>query len=112
MRDYNALLPVHGRTFDTISQGPWEAVVLRWPCPSTETNELLCYELSFQQASGSGKRRFKLWVYLSDLSINQSCSAVIDKLSDWLEWEETDGELTMTVDASTRTLRVKRGPPV
>jgi hypothetical protein len=110
MPDYQALLPVDGHTFQT-SRGLWRAKVQRWPSPPPESDELLCYELLFQQLKGPVKRDLKLWVYLSDLSVYHSGDAVLHKLSNWLEWHGTVNELTMAMDGSTATLQVKPGPP-
>lgn len=85
--EYDSILPIDGRVFNT-SRGTWTAAVSRWPIRPQDSTVLL-YEVEFK---GPSTRRLKLWVP-REIVVEKRQQEAFSDVQRWLEEQNGDGEL-------------------
>jgi hypothetical protein len=103
-------LPIEGLSFQTDGQGEWKTESVRPYCRTAESPETLRYWISFRQVDGPGIRRLELRLNSSLLKIEKRQGQVLRLVREWLEWNEGDGEFSLSVDPSTNELKIDAQP--
>jgi hypothetical protein len=92
--DYQTLLPIDGRIFET-EKGTWQARVTNTPNPVG--TDRVCYMILFTLENGHVEpRRLKLWV--SDVQLHHDAdkkyqTSIFEYLKTWLEVDSNSEEL-------------------